>query len=60
MKKKRQAPLGVCRSWLGNVLKHDRAVTHARGGRDGGQEGCESGYYDLHRYLNNPLLHTYY
>ena len=34
-----------------------RSVSHATRGRDGRQEGRESGYYNLHRNLNNPLLH---
>ena len=32
--------------------------THATRGGDGCQEGCERGYYYLHRNLNNPLLHN--
>ena len=27
----------------------ERSVAHARGGADGRQEGCERGYYHLHR-----------
>ena len=34
------------------------AVAHAARGRNGRQEGCERGYYHLHRNLNNPLLHN--
>ena len=34
------------------------AVAHTTRGRDGRQEGRERGYYNLHRNLNNPLLHT--
>ena len=30
-------------------------MSHTRGRCDGRQEGCESGYYDLHRYLNNSI-----
>ena len=33
-------------------------MTHTAGRRDGRQEGCESGYYDLHRNLNKTLLHN--
>ena len=33
------------------------AMTHTRCGRNGGQEGRERGYYDLHRNLNKLLLH---
>ena len=33
------------------------AVAHATRGRDGRQEGRERGYYNLHRNLNNSLLH---
>ena len=37
----------------------DWAVAHTAGGTDGREEGCERGYYDLHRYLDDPLLlHT--
>ena len=34
----------------------DRAVARATRGRDGRQEGCERGYYHLHRNLNETLL----
>ena len=37
----------------------DWAVTHAGGRCDGRQEGRESGYYHLHRNLNDPFLHDY-
>jgi len=33
-------------------------MTHTTGRRDGRQEGCESGYYNLHRNLNKTLLHN--
>ena len=33
------------------------AVAHATRGRDGRQEGRERGYYNLHRNLNETLLH---
>ena len=33
-------------------------MAEARGGRDGRQEGCERGYYHLHRNLNHLLLHS--
>ncbi len=33
-------------------------MAHATGGRDGRQEGCESGYYNLHRDLKNLLFHN--
>ena len=37
----------------------ERSVAHARGGADGRQEGCERGYYHLHRQLDDLLfLHT--
>ena len=39
-------------------LKREWSVAHTRRGRNGRQEGCERGYYDLHRNLNDPLLHT--
>ena len=36
-------------------------MSHTTRGCDGRQEGCESGYYHLHRYLNNTIrLHTSY
>ena len=35
----------------------ERAVAHATRGGDGRQEGCECGYYDLHRNLNKTFLH---
>ena len=31
-------------------------VSHATRGRDGRQEGCESGYYHLRQHLNNLTL----
>ena len=34
----------------------DWASAHATGGRDGRQEGCERGYYHLHRNLNKSFL----
>ena len=34
------------------------AVAHATRGRDGRQEGRESGYYNLHRNLNDALFHA--
>ena len=30
-------------------------MSHTTRGGDGRQEGCESGYYHLHRYLNNTI-----
>ena len=30
---------------------------HATRGCDGREKGCESGYYDLHRYLDDAFLH---
>ena len=52
---------GLKRPWLtsesGGLL--ERSVAHARGGADGRQEGCERGYYHLHRQLDDTLLlHT--
>ena len=38
--------------------ERDGSEAHAARGRDGRQEGRERGYYHLHRYLNNPLLHA--
>ena len=40
------------------TLHLKRSVAHATRGRDGRQEGRECGYYHLHRYLNNSLLHS--
>ena len=41
--------------------KSDWSMSHTRGCGDGRQEGCESGYYDLHRYLNNSIrLHNFH
>ena len=35
-------------------------MSHTTRGCDGCQEGCESGYYHLHRYLNNTIrLHNF-
>ena len=42
---------------LQRSLERNRSVTHTTGRRDGRQEGRERGYYNLHRNLNNPLLH---
>ena len=39
-------------------LERDWAVAHTTRGRDGRQKGRESGYYNLHRDLNNALLHA--
>ena len=39
----------------------DRSMSHTTRGCDGRQEGCESGYYHLHRYLNNTIrLHNFH
>ena len=40
------------------LIEWERAVTHARRGRDGCQEGCESGYYNLHRDLDDAFFHA--
>jgi len=37
-------------------LEVDRPVAKATRGCDGRQEGCECGYYHLHRNLNNALF----
>ncbi len=39
------------------LIEWERSVTHATRGCDGREEGCESGYYDLHRYLDDAFLH---
>ena len=54
------SPLGFA-AWLVEELFTLRldvkwSVTHATRGREGGQEGGESGYYHLHRNLNQALL----
>ena len=41
--------------------KSDWSMSQTTGRGDGRQEGCESGYYDLHRYLNNTIrLHNFH
>ena len=42
---------------LQRSLERNRSVTHTTGRGDGRQESRECGYYNLHRNLNNPLLH---
>ena len=42
---------------LSSDLHPDGAISHTRGRCDGRQEGCECGYYNLHRNLNYTLLH---
>ncbi len=37
--------------------EYDWPSSHATRGRDGRQKGRECGYYHLHRYLNDFLLH---
>ena len=49
-------PAGSTRESAGFDL--EGAVAHATRGRDGRQEGCERGYYNLHRNLNNSLFHS--
>ena len=39
------------------LIEWERPVAHATCGCDGCQEGCESGYYDLHRDLDDAFLH---
>jgi hypothetical protein len=42
-----------------SFLNRNRSLPHTRGRCDGRQEGCEGGYYNLHRYLNNSVrLHN--
>ena len=43
---------------LQRSLERNRSVPHTARSRDGRQESRESGYYNLHRNLNNPLFHT--
>ena len=44
-----------------SILHRNRSVSHTTRGCDGCQEGCESGYYHLHRYLNNTIrLHNFH
>ena len=40
------------------LIEWERSITHARRGRDGCEEGCERGYYDLHRNLNETFFHA--
>ena len=40
------------------LIEWERSVTHTRRGCDGREEGCECGYYDLHRDLNETLFHA--
>ena len=40
------------------VSERNGSETHAARGRDGRQEGRECGYYHLHRYLDDSLLHA--
>ena len=40
------------------VLECNGSEAHATRGRDGRQKGRECGYYHLHRYLNDSLLHA--
>ena len=40
------------------LIEWERSVTHATRGCDGRQKGCESGYYDLHRYLDDAFFHA--
>ena len=49
-------PAGSTRESAGFDL--EGAVAHATGRCDGRQEGCESGYYNLHRDLNDALFHA--
>ena len=42
---------------MSTLIEWERSVTHATRGCDGREEGCESGYYDLHRYLYDAFLH---
>ena len=39
------------------LIEWERSEAHATRGCDGCQKGCESGYYDLHRYLDDAFLH---
>ena len=66
MQKEGLAALKVCQSirQFSAIRPHpserDRTLSHATRGCDGRQEGRESGYYNLHRYLNNAIrLHTH-
>ncbi len=46
----------MCGGFL--VSERNGSEAHAARGSDGRQKGRECGYYHLHRYLNNPLLHA--
>ena len=39
-------------------LERNGSEAHATRGRDGRQKGRECGYYHLHRYLDDSLLHA--
>ena len=49
-----------CSLFLGSVFcsEYKWAASHATRGGDGRQEGRERGYYNLHRNLNDSLLHN--
>ena len=40
------------------LLERDWSEAHATRGCDGREEGCESGYYDLHRDLDDAFFHA--
>ena len=60
-KKKTGSTCWCCRSLLVECMslfsERDGSEAHAARGRDGRQKGRECGYYHLHRYLNDSLLH---
>ena len=39
------------------LIEWERSISHTTRGCDGREEGCESGYYDLHRDLDDAFLH---
>ena len=55
--KKSPIRFSLIRDLIECSLERDWSVAHTRGCCDGREEGCESGYYDLHRYLYDAFLH---
>ena len=43
---------------LQRTLERNRPISHTARSGNRRQEGCERGYYNLHRNLNNPLFHS--
>jgi hypothetical protein len=57
MNQKQEGPSHFARAFFPLITRV--ALVHATGRAQCCQEGCESGYYHLHRYLNNSIrLHN--